>query len=60
MGLTNLKKELNKLDKSKLIEVILELYKKNKSVKDYFDFFVDPNEKELFKKYQGVVNSGSY
>ena len=60
MGLTDLKKELNKLEKSKLIEVVLELYKKNKSVKDYFDFYINPNEKELFNKYQKIVFESFY
>ena len=48
MGLSELKKELKKFDKAKLIELVTDLYKKNKSAKEYFDFFVNPNENDLF------------
>src|SRR4030042_2960625 len=60
MGLTNIKKELNKLDKNKLVELIADLYKKNKSVKEFFDFYVNPNENELFKKYKDKVYEAFY
>jgi hypothetical protein len=33
MGLTDIKKELKKLDKDKLIDLVADLYKKNKSVR---------------------------
>jgi len=55
MGLTDIKKELNKLDKDKLVDMVADLYKKNKSVKEYLDFFVNPNEQELFLKYKDKV-----
>jgi Na+-transporting NADH:ubiquinone oxidoreductase subunit NqrC len=51
MGLTDIKKELKKLDKDKLIDLVAALYKKNKSVKEFFDFYVNPDERELFNKY---------
>ena len=60
MGLTDIKKELKKLDKEKLIEMVADVYKKNKSVKEYFDFFINPNEKELFKKYHDKVYEAFY
>lgn len=60
MGLTELKKELQKLDKAKLIELIADMYKKNKSVKEYLDFYVDPNEKELFNTYRTKVIEAFY
>ena len=60
MGLTNIKKELNKLDKNKLVELVADLYKKNKSVKEFFDFYVNPNENELFKKYRDKVYEAFY
>ena len=50
MGLTHIKKELKKLDKDKLIDLIADLYKNNKSVKEFFDFYVNPNERVLFEK----------
>ena len=55
MGLTDIKKELKKFDKDKLVDLIADLYKKNKSVKDFFDFYVNPNEKELFAKSKDKV-----
>lgn len=55
MGLTEIKKELKKLDKNKLIEIVADLYKKNTSVKEFFDFYINPEEKELFNKYREKV-----
>jgi len=55
MGLTDIKKELKKLDKDKLIYLVADLYKKNKSVQEFLDFYVNPNERELFEKYRDKV-----
>ena len=60
MGLSELKKELKKLDKDGLISLIGDLYKKNKSVKEFLDFYVNPNEKELFEKYRDKVFEAFY
>lgn len=60
MSLTDIKKELKKFDKAKLIELITDLYKKNKSVREYFDFFVNPDEKELFNKYRDKIFEAFY
>lgn len=60
MGLTEIRKELLKLDKDNLINLIIDLYKKNKSVKDFFDFYVNPNEKELFNTYKDKVYQAFY
>lgn len=60
MGLTDLKKELKKLDKDKLIDLVADLYKKNKFVKEFFDFYVNPDEKELFNKYRDKVFEAFY
>jgi len=60
MGLADLKKELRKLDKEKLVDLVADLYKKNKSVKEFLDFYVNPNEKELFLKYKDKVNEAFY
>jgi hypothetical protein len=60
MGLTDLKKELKKLDKDKLIDLVTDLYKKNKSVKEFFDFYVNPDERELFNKYRDKVFEAFY
>lgn len=60
MGLNEIKKELKKLDKDKLVDLITDLYKKNKSVKEFLDFFVNPNEQELFLKYKDKVYEAFY
>lgn len=60
MGLTEIKKELKKLDKDKLIDIVGDLYKKNKSVKEYLDFYFNPDERELFNKYQEKVYEAFY
>lgn len=60
MGLTDIKNELKKLDKDKLVDLVADLYKKNKLVKEYFDFYVNPNEKELFNKYRDKIFEAFY
>jgi hypothetical protein len=55
MVLTDLKKELEKLDKNKLIDLIADLYKKNKSAKAFLDFYVNPDEREVLEKYRDKV-----
>lgn len=60
MSLSNIKKELNKFDKKKLIELIVDLYKNNQSVKEYLDFFSNPDEKQLSKKYKEKVLNAFY
>ena len=60
MSLTHIKTELNKFDKIKLVEIISDLYKKNKSVREYFEFFINPDEGALFKKYRDKVFEGFF
>jgi hypothetical protein len=60
MGLTEIKKELKKLDKTKLVEFVSELYKTQKSVKEYLDFYFNPDEKALFEKYKTQVIEAFY
>ena len=52
MGIREVKNNLKNLNKSQLIG---ELYNKNKSVKEFFDFYVNPNEQELLSKYREKV-----
>ena len=60
MGLTELKRELRKLDKGQLIGLISDLYKKEKSVQQLLDFYVNPNEKKLFSEYRHNVITAFY
>lgn len=36
------------------------MYKKNKTVKEFFDFYVNPDERELFEKYRDKVFEAFY
>jgi hypothetical protein len=60
MGFIDVKKELVKLEKDKLIGLISELYKNNKGVKEYLDFYANPNEDILFEKYKDKVYEAFY
>ena len=44
MSLSTVKKELQKLEKPQLLALLGELYKNQKSVKEYLDFYFEPNE----------------
>lgn len=56
MSKVKLKKELQNLTKEQLIEQILDLYDKNKSIKEFYDFYLNPlNEKELVEKYKKMI-----
>lgn len=60
MGLKEVKSELSKLDKAALIKHISELYKKYTPVKEYFDFYVNPDEKKILDKYKEKVTEGFF
>jgi len=60
VGLREVKSELNKLDKEELIKHISELYKKYKPVKEYFDFYINPDEKKLLEQYKEKVTEGFF
>jgi hypothetical protein len=60
MGISDIKTELKKLEKDTLIDLITDLYKKNKSVKEFLDYYVNPDEKELFNKYRDKVYEAFY
>ena len=55
-----LKNDLAKLDQKVLIEIIADLYKKNKTVKEYLDFYFKPDEDGLFEKYKAKVYESFY
>src|SRR6266487_3484273 len=60
LGLNDVKKELKKLDKDKLIHLVADLYTKNKSVKEFFDFYVNHNENAVFDKYRNKIFEAFY
>lgn len=56
MSKLRLKKELMLLTKDQLVEQILDLYDKNKAVKEFYDFYLNPmNEKALVEKYKKII-----
>lgn len=56
----NLKKDLQKLTKDQLIEQITDLYKKYKPVKEYYNFYLNPDEQDLFEKYREIISNEFY
>ena len=60
MSKGDLKKELADFDKKKLIGLISELYDKNKSVKEYLDYYLNPDEKAILKVYREKVREAFY
>jgi hypothetical protein len=60
MGLREVRKELTELEKEELIFHISELYKKYKDVKEYFDFYANPNEENILEKFKARVHEGFY
>ena len=56
----NLKKELQKLNREQLIEQVMDLYKKYKPVKEYYDFYLNPNEKGLLEKHKEIITNEFY
>ncbi len=60
MSLTDLKKELQKLEKPQLIALLGELYKKQKAVKEYLDFYFEPNEAALLAVHRERVLRAFY
>jgi len=60
MSKRDLKMELADFDKKKLIGLISELYDKNKSVKEYLDYYLNPDEKASLKAYREKVREAFY
>jgi hypothetical protein len=60
MGKQDLKKELAGFDKKKLIGLISELYDKNKSVREYLDYYLKPNENASLETFKVKVREAFY
>jgi len=50
-----LKKHLLSLSREQLVETILEMYDNMKPVKEYLEYFLNPNEEEMLKKHKAVI-----
>jgi hypothetical protein len=60
MSKTELKKHLLSLTKEQVVEQLLSLYDACKPAKEYFEYFLNPNEKEQFEKYKAIVVNEFY
>lgn len=56
MSLSLVKNHLNNLSKSEAIGIISELYNKFDNVKEYLDYFINPQEDKLLEKYKKIIN----
>lgn len=57
MSKVQLKKLLNSMDKSDIVSLILEMYDVKKEIKEYLEYYVNPNEKEVFEKYKKIIEA---
>ena len=57
MALREVKAELQKMEKDGLIDHHGELYKKFKPMKEYLNFFVSLNKKDLLIEYKGLIDA---
>lgn len=55
MSKSSLKKELDKLDREQLVELILDSYSASKETKAYFDFFLNPDADALLEKKTDII-----
>ncbi|MFK5855830.1 MAG: hypothetical protein QM503_06840 [Bacteroidota bacterium] len=60
MGLRDVNIELKKMDKSEILKLISEMYKKMPSVKEYLDVYATGNIKELTEKYKLKIEKCIY
>ena len=60
MALNGLKKELNKMEKTEIIKLISELYKKVPGAKNYLDIYITGETKELAEKYKKQIEKYIY
>lgn len=43
------------MSKEHVIEFVLEVYRNNKPTKEYIDYLLNPNEREMLEKYRKVI-----
>ena len=60
MSKTKLKKHLLSLTKEQVIEQVLRLYDTCKPAKEYFEYYLPPDEKGQFEKYKAVIINEFY
>ena len=60
MGLKEVKNKLNKLDKTEIIKLISEMYKKMPTAKNYLDIYATGDINELIEKYKKEIERYIY
>lgn len=60
MSKTALKKHLLSLTKEQVIELVLEMYDTCKPAKEYFEYYLKPDEDRQFRKYKAIVINEFY
>lgn len=60
MSKAALRKELVKMSQEQLVTLILDLYSARPQAKEYFEFFLNPDEKQLYDKYIKIVEKEVY
>ena len=60
MALRELKNELNQMDKTEIIKLILEIYKKIPDAKNYFDIFSTGDIDKQIEKYKSEIEKYIY
>jgi hypothetical protein len=60
MSKSSLKKHLQSLSKEQIIEQVLDFYDNSKAAKEYLEYSLNPNEKEMFEKYKAVIVNEFY
>ena len=52
-----LKKYLGTIEKSEVIDVVLDLYDARKEAKEYLEYFLNPDEKAKLKEYKAIIRN---
>jgi hypothetical protein len=60
MGFPTVKKELNKMTKEQIVNLVEELYKKQSAVREYLDFYANPDQTKLLEKYKKKIDNAFY
>jgi len=56
MSKTQLKKELQLLSREQLEQLLLDAYEAKKEIKQYFDFFLNPDAAKLLDRYKSAID----
>ena len=59
MSKAQLKKQLNSLEKSQIIEMVIELYDARKEAKEYLEFYLNPDEDKKLEEFKKIIQKSS-